>query len=185
MKIFGLCIHGLLGDIYSNSMNGLAFTLNKETPDGVHFTVVGGNDPRMFKPMIEAAIDSAIARGEIIILIGHSLGADLVVEECNRLVGRTQVPIAGVVDPVDWTGTHRAGIWEIDRNVDLCINPYQDQYPGGGHVVRTPGNDHTEVRLMHLPQYPHAAIVGYDIGSCPETQTAIVEAVKHYIAGLK
>lgn len=182
MKIFGLCIHGLFGDLFPLGMDKLAATLNKNTPAGVHFTVVGGNDPDAFRPMIEQAIDAAVERGEIIILIGHSLGADMVVTQCNRLLGKTQVPIAGVVDPVDWTGTHSAGIWEVDRNVDLVINPYQDQYPGGGHVVRVAGNEHTDIHLMHMPQYPHASMTGYDIASCPETQTAMLEAVQNYIA---
>ena len=179
--IYGLCIHGLMGNVYSNSMNALANTLNKETRGGCHFTVVGGDDPRVFTNLIEAGIDTAVAHGSTVILIGHSLGADMVVEQCNRLRAKgVRVPVAGVVDPVDWTGTHTAGIWEIGDNVDLVINPYQNAYPGGGHVIRAPGNAHTMVKLMHMPQYPHAAIVGLDIGSCPETQSALVAAVKEY-----
>lgn len=187
MNIYGLCIHGLAGDIFSNSMNNLAATLNKATPSGVHFTVVGGDDPRVFTPMIEAGIDTALTKGATLILIGHSLGADLVVYECNKLQAKgVQVPIAAPVDPVDWAGTSTTpGIWAVGANVDLVINPYQDGYPGGGHVVRAPGNTHTDVRLMHMPQYPHASITGYDIGSCPETQSAITKAVLAYVDTLK
>ena len=137
--------------------------------------------------MIEAGLDDAIAKGATPILIGHSLGADMVVQECNRLKGRgIKVPLAGVVDPVDWTSNStQPGIWQISDNVDVVINPYQNGYPGGGHVERAANNDHTDVRLMHLPQYPHASVTGYDIGSCPETQNALVAAVQSYIASIK
>ena len=187
MNIYGLCIHGLAGDLFSNSMNGLAARLNTATPEGCHFTIVGGDDPRVYTAMIEAGLDDAIAKGATPILIGHSLGADMVVQECNRLKGRgIKVPLAGVVDPVDWTSNStQAGIWQISDNVDVVINPYQNNYPGGGHVERAANNDHTDVRLMHMPQYPHASITGYDIGSCPETQNALVEAVQSYIASIK
>jgi len=183
MNVYGLCIHGLMGDVYSNSMNNLAARLNKVTPAGCHFTVVGGNDPRVFTAMIEDGIDKAIGKGAVPILIGHSLGADMVVNQCNRLQTRgIKVPFAGAVDPVDWAGTDTTpGIWAIGANVDVVINPYQDVYPGGGHVVRAAGNKHTDIRLMHMPQYPHASVAGYDIGSCPETQNAMVQGVMDYI----
>ena len=91
-----------------------------------------------------------------------------------------------MVDPVDWTSNStQPGIWQIGDNVDVVINPYQNNYPGGGHVERAANNDHTDVRLMHMPQYPHASIIGYDIGSCPETQNALVEAVQSDIASIK
>ena len=149
--------------------------------------VVGGDDPRVYTAMIEAGLDDAIAKGATPILIGHSLGADMVVQECNRLKGRgIKVPLAGVVDPVDWTSNStQPGIWQISDNVDVVINPYQNTYPGGGHVERAANNDHTDVRLMHMPQYPHASVAGYDIGSCPETQNALVAAVQSYIASIK
>ena len=115
--------------------------------------------PRVYTTMIEAGLDDAIAKGATPILIGHSLGADMVVQECNRLKGTgVKVPLAGVVDPVDWTSNStQPGIWQISDNVDVVINPYQNNYPGGGHVERAADNGHTDVRLMHMPQYPHAS----------------------------
>jgi len=47
MNIIGVCRHGLGGDLFSTGMDKLAAELNAATPDGCHFTVSGGNDPRL------------------------------------------------------------------------------------------------------------------------------------------
>jgi hypothetical protein len=187
-EVFGLCIHGLLGDIFSRSMNGLAARLNAETPSGCHFYVVGGNDPDFERDKVEAMLDEAVARNAIVVPIGHSLGADMVCRQCRRLNGKSvPVPLAVAVDPVDWDSNANAliqGRWEIDANVAHLLNPRQLQYPGGGEVFRAAGNTTTVIDVMLMPQYPHASLFGFDIGSCPETQHAVTTAVQTLCAGL-
>ena len=57
-------------------MDTLATELNRVTPVGCHFTVRGGNDPRLEEATITSDLLSALAKGATVIYIGHSLGAD-------------------------------------------------------------------------------------------------------------
>ena len=76
LNIVGVCVHGLGGDLYSTGMDTLAAELNRITPTGCHFTVRGGNDPRLEDATITSDLLSALAKGATVIYIGHSLGAD-------------------------------------------------------------------------------------------------------------
>jgi hypothetical protein len=186
---YGLCIRD--SNLPSPAMANLTQTLNNKTPDDAHFFLVAGDDaldPAL--SAIEQQLDAALAMGSIPILIGHGAGAEIVVNECNRLAAKLPplaVPIAGVIDPSNRAGNTIGdkqtvpGIWAIKANVGLAINPYTAAYPGGGHAVPMPGNSTTLFRPLDLPQYPHSATAGYDIVSCPETQDALITAVVRYV----
>ena len=76
LNIVGVCVHGLGGNFFSTGMDTLATELNRVTPVGCHFTVRGGNDPRLEEATITSDLLSALAKGATVIYIGHSLGAD-------------------------------------------------------------------------------------------------------------
>ena len=76
LNIVGVCVHGLGGNLFSTGMDTLAAELNRITPVGCHFTVRGGNDPRLKDATITSDLLSALVKGATVIYIGHSLGAD-------------------------------------------------------------------------------------------------------------
>lgn len=139
MKIVGRCVHGLLGNTYSLGMDALAAKLNHATPAGVHFTVVGGNNPNLILDQIEADLLAAAGRGDVPLMIGHSLGGDAVWNWCDLAkTKKIKQPLAISYDPVDWTDNDPkppVGTWVAPDNVGIGINHRTPYYPGGGYLV--------------------------------------------------
>jgi pimeloyl-ACP methyl ester carboxylesterase len=113
-----------LADVYSLGMNTLADELNAR---GVYATAHSHTD---WKPIADkAAADYKAGKEAPIILIGHSLGADAVMEMADYL-GDKAVPVALVV-PFDGTQS-----FPVPGNVGRVINFTQRDYaymrPGAG-----------------------------------------------------
>ena len=113
-----------LADVYSLGMNTLADELNAR---GVYATAHSHTD---WKPIADkAAADYKAGKEAPIILIGHSLGADAVMEMADYL-GDKGVPVALVV-PFDGTQS-----FPVPGNVGRVINFTQRDYaymrPGAG-----------------------------------------------------
>ena len=113
-----------LADVYSLGMNTLADELNAR---GVYATAHSHTD---WKPIADkAAADYKAGKEAPIILIGHSLGADAVMEMADYL-GDKAVPVALVV-PFDGTQS-----FPVPGNVGRVINFTQRDYaymrPGTG-----------------------------------------------------
>jgi thioesterase domain-containing protein len=113
-----------LADVYSLGMNTLADELNAR---GVYATAHSHTD---WKPIADkAAADYKAGKEAPIILIGHSLGADAVMEMADYL-GDKGVPVALVV-PFDGTQS-----FPVPGNVGRVINFTQRDYaymrPGPG-----------------------------------------------------
>jgi pimeloyl-ACP methyl ester carboxylesterase len=113
-----------LADVYSLGMNTLADELNAR---GVYATAHSHTD---WKPIADkAAADYKAGKEAPIILIGHSLGADAVMEMADYL-GDRAVPVALVV-PFDGTQS-----FPVPGNVGRVINFTQRDYaymrPGPG-----------------------------------------------------
>jgi thioesterase domain-containing protein len=113
-----------LADVYSLGMNTLADELNAR---GVYATAHSHTD---WKPIADrAAADYKAKKEAPIILIGHSLGADAVMEMADYL-GDKGVPVALVV-PFDGTQS-----FPVPGNVGRVVNFTQRDYaymrPGAG-----------------------------------------------------
>ena len=113
-----------LADVYSLGMNTLADELNAR---GVYATAHSHTD---WKPLADkAAADYKAGKEAPIVLIGHSLGADAVMEMADYL-GDKGVPVALVV-PFDGTQS-----FPVPGNVGRVINFTQRDYaymrPGAG-----------------------------------------------------
>ncbi len=182
MKIVGLCVHGLLGDVYSLGMDALASKLNHATPEGVHFTVVGGNDPHLEAGTLTQQFLSAAAGGAVPMVFGHSLGGDFVWEfaDSAKQAG-VALPLMGSIDPVDWTSnSNERGTWYAPDNVGIALNFRQPVYPGGGFLK---AHDPSRTTVYeHTYSYPHANFgQALAMDSAPEIHAAIVAAVLAYI----
>src|SRR5271156_3654946 len=113
-----------LADVYSLGMNTLADELNAR---GVYATAHSHTD---WKPLADkAAADYKAGKEAPIILIGHSLGADAVMEMADYL-GDKDVPVALVV-PFDATQSFPAA-GNVARVVNLTQRDYAYMRPGPG-----------------------------------------------------
>lgn len=182
MKIVGRVRHGYFGNIYSWGMDDLCAELNRATAEWVHFTLSGGDDPRLDQVASDAAFLAEIQAGATGIDIGHSLGADglLRFARTAKAVG-VKLPLACPVDPVCWDSDANAfiaGRWEVDDNVARVVGFASDTFPGGGRVFRAAGNTVTDVSDVQLA-LPHAVPrgMGIDIASAPAVHKAIIDAV--------
>ncbi len=178
MKIAGLCVHGLLGDVFSLGMDALASKLNRATPVGVHFKVVGGNDPDLVANTLTQQLLSSAAQGFIPMVFGHSLGADFVWDFADKAkAAKVELPLMGSIDPVSWrSNTSSPGIWMAPTNVRVAMNFRQPFYPGGGYLrAQNPG-----VTLMqeHTYAYPHANWgQALAMDTAPDIHASILSAV--------
>lgn len=113
-----------LADVFSLGMNTLTDELNNR---GVAATVHSHTD---WKPIADKAAENYKARKEgPIILIGHSLGADAVMEMADYL-GDKGVPVALVI-PFDATQSFPAP-GNVTRVVNLTQRDYAYMKPGPG-----------------------------------------------------
>jgi hypothetical protein len=189
MNIIGVCRHGLGGDLYSTGMDQLAAKLNAATPVGCHFTVSGGNDPRLDEASFDQGLLAAMGKGGVVIYIGHSLGADAALRFC-QLAARAnfKLPLICPVDPVSWDSNaaqFQAGRWEVGPNVARVIGFLSTAFPGRGRVFPAAGNTTTQITDTQL-NLPHATLPGgLDIASSPDVHAAIISGVMDVVAQLQ
>ena len=181
-KIIGKVSNGLMGTLFPGTY-ALVKLLNAHTPAGCHFDLIGDNDPRVEQAVYFEQLDAAHAAGDIPMLIGHSLGGNLVWDYADHAKAKgIRLPLAISIDPVQWRSNGpAAGQWIVPNNVAVGMNFRQEVYPGGGYIS---AEDPSVTRISDktMDQYPHAAQVGYDICSNPTTQTSILVAVQHAAA---
>lgn len=193
LNVVGICAHGLLGDVYSLGMDSLAQSLNKSTPEGVHFTVEGGNYPVesvLTAELLAAAhaaktakLVAAASAGAIVIPIGHSLGADWVWDFANSAdAAGIKLPLAISFDPVCWTSdSQTAGQWVVPANVAVAFNFRQTAFPGGGKIVAA---DKTKTIIHEVTlNLPHASFgqwpaVDTDAASHAAAVAAVMGAIR-------
>jgi len=185
MNIIGVCRHGLGGDLFSTGMDKLAAELNAATPDGCHFTVSGGNDPRLDEASFDQGLLAALTKGATVIYIGHSLGADAALRFCELAAANNfNLPLVCPVDPVSWDSNAAqvaAGRWEVGSNVARVIGFLSTSFPGEGRVYPAAGNVTTQITDTQL-DLPHATLPGgLDIASSPIVHAAIISGVKDVI----
>ncbi len=113
-----------LADIFSLGMDVLADELNKH---GVDATSHSHNDWKSIAD--RAAVNYRAGKEGPIILIGHSLGADAVMEMADYL-GEKAVPVALVV-PFDATQSFQASA-NVARVLNLTQRDYAHMVPGPG-----------------------------------------------------
>ena len=113
-----------LADVFSTGMNTLADELNRR---GVYATAHSHTEWKSLAD--KAAADYKAGKEGPIILIGHSLGADAVMEMADYL-GDKGVPVALVV-PFDGTQSFPASA-NIARVVNLTQRDYARMRPGPG-----------------------------------------------------
>jgi pimeloyl-ACP methyl ester carboxylesterase len=183
LNIIGVCVHGLGGNLFSTGMDKLAAELNRTTPVGCHFTVRGGNDPRLEDATITSDLVSALSKGATVIYIGHSLGADSALRFAQA-AHNFMLPLICPVDPVSWDSNAQhvvPGRWEVGSNVARVIGFRTNTFPGGGRIVLGPGNTVTNISDTTL-NVPHANIPGaLDIASAPEVHSAIIAGVSEVV----
>lgn len=189
MNIVGVCRHGLGGELYSTGIDKLSAELNAATPAGCHFTVSGGNDPRLDEASFDQGLLTALSKGATVIYIGHSLGADAALRFCQLAAANNfNLPLVCPIDPVSWDSNAAqfvAGRWEVGPNVARVIGYLSTAFPGQGRVYRAPGNLTTQISDTQL-DLPHATLPGgLDIASSPIVHAAVISGVKDVIAQLQ
>jgi len=189
MNIIGVCRHGLGGDFYSTGMDRLAEKLNAVTPSGCHFTVSGGNDPRIDETSFDQGLLAAMSKGAVVIYIGHSLGADAALRFCQlAAANKFNLPLVCPVDPVSWDSNAAqfvAGRWEVGSNIARVIGFLSTAFPGEGRVYPAAGNTTTQISDTQL-QLPHATLPGgLDIASSPIVHDAIIAGVTDVIGNIQ
>jgi alpha-beta hydrolase superfamily lysophospholipase len=154
-----------LADIFSTGMDTLADELNKH---GVHATSHSHTDWQEIAD--QAAGDYKAKKEGPIILIGHSLGADAVMEMADYLGGKG-VPVALVV-PFDATQSFR-----VPRNVARIVNFTQRDY---AYMQPGPGfrGSLNNVDLSSNPDINHL-----NIDKSPELHARVLSEVLGVIGG--
>jgi pimeloyl-ACP methyl ester carboxylesterase len=167
LNIVGVCVHGLGGNLFSTGMDTLAAELNRITPVGCHFTVRGGNDPRLEDATITSDLLSALVKGATVIYIGHSLGADSALRFAQA-AHNFRLPLICPVDPVSWDSNAQQvvpGRWEVGSNVARVIGYRTNAFPGGGRIVLAAGNTATNLTDTTLDVPDASPPSGLDIAS--------------------
>ncbi|HEX4407984.1 MAG TPA: thioesterase domain-containing protein [Xanthobacteraceae bacterium] len=154
-----------LADVYSLGMNTLADELNAR---GVYATAHSHTDWKQLADQAAAAYKAG--KEGPIILIGHSLGADAVMQMADYL-GDKSVPVALVV-PVDGTQSFAA-----PGNVARVINFTQRDY---AYMRAGPGfrGSLSNVDLSHDPGIDHLTI-----DKSPRMHTQVIAAVLAIVGG--
>lgn len=156
MKYFCVACEGLA---VGWPIDQLAAWLNENTPQQIHFVVVGNGNPQMNEQSIRAQIEAKIADGYTLIFIGHSMGAMLA-----YYLGYKS-PLIVSIDPTCWGSNIDTtpwnllppypGKWRAPDNVDHWINFRQASYPGGGKLTN-PGPNRTD---YYFADTDHLSIV--------------------------
>jgi pimeloyl-ACP methyl ester carboxylesterase len=146
-----------LGDIFSLGMDTLADELNKR---GVDATSHSHNDWKSIAD--KAAADYKAGKEGPIILIGHSLGADAVMEMADYL-GDKSVPVALVV-PFDATQSFPASA-NVARVLNLTQRDYAYMRPGSGFrgsLLNVDLSSDPNIDHLNIDKSPrlHAQVIG-------------------------
>jgi len=164
-------LRGLL-NIFSLGMDTLADELNKR---GVYATVDNHADWQSLAD--EAAANYKAGKEGPIILIGHSLGADAVMEMAAYL-GRRDVPVALVV-PFDGTGSYAASA-NVARVLNLTQHYYMARGPGfHGSLLNVDLRSDPNIDHLNIDKSPrlHARVIAEVLAivgarRMPDTATA-------------
>lgn len=179
---FCIAVNGLDEPLFGNPLSALATFLNEKTPAGVHFTVVGGWDPRPYLDQFIHSCAAAANAGQRLILVGHSLGSMMMFYLADAMKARG-IPVALIVpiDATDWGSNidctpyqlspPKPGQYLCPDNVDRCLYYRQPGYPGGGFAQLAPGNTHTRFE-SHDRAEAHVVLP-----VVPEIQEQILAAV--------
>jgi hypothetical protein len=187
LNIVGVCVHGLGGNLFSTGMDTLAAELNRITPVGCHFTVRGGNDPRLEDATITSDLLSALVKGATVIYIGHSLGADSALRFAQA-AHNFRLPLICPVDPVSWDSNAQQvvpGRWEVGSNVARVIGYRTNAFPGGGRIVLAAGNTATNLTDTTLDVPDASPPSGLDIASSPDVHAAIIAGVRDLVTQMQ
>lgn len=152
---YAIACNGLDEWLFGGPLGRLAAFLNRGTPKGTHFIVVGGTDPRPYIDQFVHNLAAACGAGYVPLLVGHSLGAMMMFYLADAMKTKGfKLPLVVSIDSTDW-GTNASGAtpYAIDQptagqyyvpdNVDRWIHYRQPVYPGGGVVQLAQGNTHT------------------------------------------
>jgi hypothetical protein len=172
---------------FSTGMDTLAVELNRITPVGCHFTVRGGNDPRLEEATITSDLLSALTKGATVIYIGHSLGADSALRFAQA-AHNFKLPLICPSDPVSWDSNAQQvvpGRWEVGSNVERVIGYRTNAFPGGGRIVLAAGNTVTNLADTTLGVPQASPPGGLDIASSPEVHATIVAGIRDVVARMQ
>ena len=160
----------------------LAAYLNAETPNGIHFNVVGGLDPQTEQDQITKDVEDDIAKGKEVIFIGHSKGAMLAYYLADSLKAKgLKASLFVAIDPTCWGSNvdhatpwlislFNGGKWAAPDNIGKFIDFHQPSYPGGG-VCISGGTD------IAVSDVDHLSIVNSNI-----VRMTILAAIKSFLA---
>src|SRR5271155_586380 len=154
-----------LGDVFSTGMDTLAAELNTR---GVYATSHSHNDWKSIAD--RAAADYKAGKEGPIILVGHSLGADAVMEMADYL-GDKGVPVALVV-PFDGTQSFPAS-GNVGRVLNFTQRDYAFMRPGPGFRGSL-----TNVDLRSDPGIGHL-----DIDEVPQLHARVIAEVLAIVGG--
>ena len=155
-KYYCLAVNGLDEFMFGGPLSQLAGYLNGHTPNGVHFEVVGGVDPRPFVGQFTHNLAAAVSSGYTPIILGHSLGAMMMFYLADAMKAKNiNLPLVISIDSTDWgtnapgyvpyeVGTHTPGYYWVPNNVNRWIHYRQPVYPGGGIVALGTNNTFTK-----------------------------------------
>ena len=179
-------LRGLL-NIFSLGMDTLAAELNKR---GVYATVDNHADWQSLAD--QAAANYKAGREGPIILIGHSLGADAVMEMASYL-GHKGVPVALVV-PFDGTSSYAASA-NVARVLNLSQHYWMERGPGfHGSLINVDLRSDPNIDHLNIDKSPrlHArviaevlAIVGARRPATPATADKAIPASAPAATGIK
>ena len=172
-------LRGLL-NIFSLGMDTLAGELNRR---GVYSTVDNHADWQSLAD--QAAASYKAGKEGPIILIGHSLGADAVMEMAAYL-GRRGVPVALVV-PFDGTASYAASS-NVARVLNLTQHYYMARGPGfHGSLINVDLRSDPNIDHLNIDKSPrlHARVIGEVLSIVGGRRIEAPSAAKPLPAGLK
>lgn len=172
-------LRGLL-NIFSLGMDTLAEGLNRR---GVYSTVDNHADWQSLAD--QAAANYKAGKEGPIILIGHSLGADAVMEMAAYL-GRRGVPVALVV-PFDGTSSYAASA-NVARVLNLTQHFYMARGPGfHGSLINVDLRSDPNIDHLNIDKSPrlHARVIAEVLAIVGSRRIETPSAAKPVPAGLK
>ena len=147
----------------------VAMDLSRETRERPPFHIVGGADPRVEQPAIEARMELDHKAGKSFVWIGHSMGAALGYYLVQKFRD-WHFSLVITVDPMNWASNincepwqaspPRPGWWRAEGNFDRWINIRSKMPPGAGilYNAKSPRcEDHlfasaTHIGIIELPE---------------------------------
>ena len=183
-KFYCVACQGLDEFAVGQPVEVLAAFLNRNTPDGVHFPVVGGVDPQLVADQIIADLIAAAKSGAVVIFVGHSKGAMLAFYAADALkAAGLYSPLFISIDSTEWGSnvpgalqwaivpSAFAGKWLVPDNIANWLHFRQPAYPGGGVASLAPGNTTTQFQNFERTE-SHVALP-----DTPTVEQIILQAV--------